>query len=143
MPYRVSSAPGIFQRVMENLLKGIPGVVVYIDDILITGASSEEHLQALNEVLQRLEKAGLQAKKQKCEFMSPSVTYLGHHIDAKGLHRLTEKVQAVKEAPPPRNVQEFGLTHVLQQIPTANSSGLPSTEKRCEMALGKERGGSL
>ncbi len=70
LPYGVSSAPGIFQRVMENLLKGIPGVAMYIDDILIMGASSEEHLQTLNEVLQRLKKAGLRAKKQKCEFMS-------------------------------------------------------------------------
>ena len=31
------SAPAIFQRVMEGVLKVIPGVVVYLDDILITG----------------------------------------------------------------------------------------------------------
>ena len=34
MPFGVSSAPGVFQRVMENLLKDIPKVVVYLDDIL-------------------------------------------------------------------------------------------------------------
>ena len=37
LPYGISSAPGIFQRVMENLLRGIPGVIVYLDDILVTG----------------------------------------------------------------------------------------------------------
>ena len=37
LPFGVSSAPGIFQRVMESLLGNIPGIVVYIDDILITG----------------------------------------------------------------------------------------------------------
>ena len=59
LPYGISSAPGIFQKVMESLLQGIPHVAVYIDDILITGASESEHLQSLEEVLRRLERAGL------------------------------------------------------------------------------------
>ena len=37
LPFGVSSAPGVFQRVMESILSGIPNVVVYIDDILVTG----------------------------------------------------------------------------------------------------------
>ena len=36
-PFGVSSAPGIFQRTMENLLQGIPHVVVRVDDILVSG----------------------------------------------------------------------------------------------------------
>ena len=59
LPYGVSSAPAIFQRTMENLLSDIPGVVVYIDDILVTGPTTEAHLKSLEEVLRRLEKAGL------------------------------------------------------------------------------------
>ena len=51
LPFGVSCAPGIFQRVMDSLLKGIPGVVVYLDDILITGPSEEEHLSSLKQVL--------------------------------------------------------------------------------------------
>ena len=54
--YGVSSAPGIFQRIMEGLLKGIAGVIVYIDNILITGKTTEQHLSALEEVLKRLSK---------------------------------------------------------------------------------------
>ena len=44
---------------MESLLQRIQGVVVYIDDILITGATQEDHLAALEEVLMRLESGGL------------------------------------------------------------------------------------
>ena len=44
--FGISCAPGIFQRDMDCLLKGIPGVVVYLDDILVIG-SSEEHLSSL------------------------------------------------------------------------------------------------
>ena len=107
LPFGIASAPAIFQRVMDNLLNGIPGVVNYIDDILVTGESTEEHLHSLEEVLRRLEKAGLFARRDKCEFMAPSVTYLGHQIDASGLHPVAEKVRAIDEAPAPRNVQEL------------------------------------
>ena len=107
LPYGISSAPGIFQRVMESVLQGIPKVVVYLDDILITGETEEEHLKILDEVLERLEKAGLRVKKPKCRFMVPSVNYLGHQIDSEGLHPLADKVKAVEEAPAPRNVQEL------------------------------------
>ncbi|PIK36208.1 hypothetical protein BSL78_26960 [Apostichopus japonicus] len=39
--------------------------------------------------------------------MTPSVQYLGHVIDEKGLHPMPEKVKAIKEAPAPRNVTEL------------------------------------
>ena len=55
----------------------------------------------------RLEKAGLRVRRDKCKFMVDSVTYLGHQIDPKGLHPLSDKVQAVKDSPSPRNVYEL------------------------------------
>ena len=66
LPFGVSSAPGIFQRIMETLLLGIPNVVVYLDDILITGHTNQEHLDHLHEDLQRLEKVGMKLRKSKC-----------------------------------------------------------------------------
>ena len=103
LPFGVSSAPGIFQCVIESLLQGIKGVVIYLDDILITGAT-EGNLRMLDEVLSRLNKAGLRVKRSKCEFMRESVTYLGHRIDADGLHPLPDRVRAIKEAPKPTSV---------------------------------------
>ena len=107
LPYGVSSAPGIFQRLMETVLRGIPNVIVYLDDILVTGATDEEHVKTLSLVLERLEQAGFKARKAKCKFMKPSVTYLGHKIDQQGIHPLKEKVQAVQDAPSPKNVSEL------------------------------------
>ena len=76
LPFGVSSAPGIFQKTMETLLRGIPGVIVYLDDILISRATEAEHIQSLEEVLKRLSEAGLQAKKLKCKFTAPFVGFL-------------------------------------------------------------------
>ena len=92
---------------MESILSGIRNVFVYIDDILVTGLNEDTHLEALEEVLKRLAAAGLRLKRDKCIFMAQLVVYLGHKIDAEGLHPLLEKVQAVQEAPKQRNVSEL------------------------------------
>jgi len=107
LPFGVSSAPGIFQRTMENLLQGIPLVLIYLDDILVAGETPEEHCHTLSEVLSRLSKAGLRLHKDKCTFMTTSVQYLGYKIDAQGIHPTQAKVKAIKEACTPRIVTEL------------------------------------
>ena len=120
LPFGISSAPGIFQHVMELLLKDIPSVVVYLDDILITGRTDAEHLATLERVLDQLEKHGLRVNKSKCTFLAPFVTYLGHKIDKEGLHPTDDKVKAVQDAPAPKNIQLaeslLGFDQLLQQV---------------------------
>ncbi len=65
LPFGVHSAPAIFQRAMEGLLRDIPSTVVYIDDILVTGETEEEHLQNIDKVLTRLGEENLILKKGK------------------------------------------------------------------------------
>ena len=45
LPFGVSSAPEIFQKVMETMLGNIPGVVVHLDDILISTSTEDQHYQ--------------------------------------------------------------------------------------------------
>ena len=51
LPFGVASDPAVFQRAMDEVLQGIPRVICYIDDILVTGANEQEHLSNLKEVL--------------------------------------------------------------------------------------------
>ena len=107
LPFGVASAPAMFQRAMECVLQGIDHTVVYVDNILVTGASIEEHLHTLDKVLSKLAESGLRLKKAKCIFMASSVEYLGHRIDREGLHPTDAKVQAINEAQSPKNITEL------------------------------------
>jgi len=78
-----------------------------VDDILLSSTNKSGHLKLLDQVSDRLEKAGLRARKEKCEFLANSVTYLGHKIDGEGLHPLPDKLEAIQNARPPTNVQEL------------------------------------
>ena len=107
LPYGISSAPGIFQRCMENILRGIPYVQVRIDDILVAGRTKEEHLDSLRQVLQRLIDAGARLKKKKCVFLASEVIYLGLKIDSTGVHPVPEKLKAIEEMPRPADVKQL------------------------------------
>ena len=121
LPFGISSAPVIFQRAMDSLLQDLPGVVVYIDDVLVTGSSKKNRLENVNRVMNRLESAGVTLKKSKCVFLAQSVEYLGHVIDQNGLHPSKEKLCAVQEAPEPKNITVltkiiFGFDQLLWKI---------------------------
>ena len=107
LPFGVASAPAVFQEIMEKLLQGIPRVVVYFDDILVTGENEERDRASLTEVLDRLKQSGLRLKRNKCRFLAPAVEYLGYRIDRYGLQALPDKIAAIVDAPHPTNVQEL------------------------------------
>ncbi|XP_049276050.1 uncharacterized protein K02A2.6-like [Rhipicephalus sanguineus] len=106
LPFGIASAPAIFQRTIEQVLQGLPGVQAYLDDVLIADANDKPtaNLQA---VLQRFREYGVKLRSDKCRIGEESVTYLGHRIDAAGLHPSEKNIEAIKLAPTPRNVTEL------------------------------------
>ena len=107
LPFGIASAPAIFQRAMDTLLQGIPHVICYIDDVLVTGLTEEEHLQNLVQVLHKLQEQGMRLKREKCAFFQKEVEYLGYRINTDGVHTAPSKLQAIQQAPAPRNVTEL------------------------------------
>jgi hypothetical protein len=61
LTFGMASAPSIWQRAMDQILQGLSGVQCVLDDMIITGKSDDEHLQNLENVLQRLQDNGLRA----------------------------------------------------------------------------------
>lgn len=107
LSFGVSTAGAIFQRIMDQLLCGIEGVTCYLDDILIQTKTKEEHLKTVDLVMSLLSKNGIKVNIEKCSFLQESVKYLGHKIDADGIHPTVEKVEAILKAPNPSCVKEL------------------------------------
>lgn len=105
LPFGISSAPAIFQKTIETILQGLTGVQAYLDDVLVSEKNGEH--RNLRSVLQRFREHGIKLRLDKCSFHEPSVAYLGHRIDVKGLHPIEKNVEAIRLAPEPRNVSEL------------------------------------
>lgn len=103
----MASAPAVFQKFMETVVQGIPHVGVNIDDMIITCKTDAEHLANLRAVLDRLREYGLRAKRSKCRFMQLRVEFLGYVIDKHGIHPAPGKVEAIVNAPRPKDLTEL------------------------------------
>ena len=82
-------------------------MLCFLDDILGTAPTMEEHIAVLDKVMSKLEKCGVRVKQSKCEFLKDSVEYLGYKIDGQGQHPTHSKVDAIVSAPAPTNVSEL------------------------------------
>ena len=107
LAYGVKSSPKLFQRVMDEILQGVPSCVCKQDDILIGGRDEEENLKILEDVLTRLGRHNVHLKLEKCQFLKPRVVYLGFEFDATGIRPVESKIDAVRNAPTPKNVSEL------------------------------------
>ena len=72
---------------MELALAGLQWTtcVIYLDDVIVFGKTFDEHLNRLDEVLNRFRDAGLKLKPKKCEFFQKEVQFLGYMVSQEGL----------------------------------------------------------
>ena len=70
---------------MSQILDGQEGVVCQVDDILVYGKDAVEHDKRLNQVMERLKKAGVTLNREKCKFAINEVNFLGHVITSNSI----------------------------------------------------------
>ena len=151
LPFGVSCAPAIFQQAMDKILQGLQGIVNWFDDLIVTGNDDDDHIRNLVKVLQRLEDYGVKLKRPKCVFMKDSVEYIGFTLDAQGIHPTPKKVEAMVNAPEPKNVTELkswlGLVSYYRRfLPNMSTLTAPMNKllvKNVEFLWSKECGDSF
>ncbi|XP_031347958.1 uncharacterized protein K02A2.6-like isoform X1 [Photinus pyralis] len=106
LPFGITPASAIFQRVIEQTLQGLDGCANFLDDIIVTGSTRVEHEINLDKVFTRLQEAGFKVKRSKCAFFKPEITYLGYTICKEGLKKNSDKIKPILEAPVPETVTQ-------------------------------------
>ena len=81
---------------MEDVLEGIKGTHVYLDDIIYASVTWEEHLKVLEAAFQRLHKHKIYLHALKCEWGVESTEYLGMGISQNHVEISEEKIAALK-----------------------------------------------
>jgi len=155
MMYGIAPGPTIWQREIEKILQGIPGVAIFFDDIVITGSTDEEHLTRLEEVLSKLHKFNVRINLEKSKFFLDKVDYCGYVVNRVGIHKDNRKIEAIQKMPRPKNVSEIraftgminyygrfirNLSSILHPLNKLLQKGVPFVWSRdCETAFNKAK----
>ena len=108
MPYGLKNAAQCFQRNVHQLLYDMPFAhFLYMDDLIVGSKCKEYHFRDLQCLFQRLKDKGLLLNKNKCQLGEPSLTFLGHVVDSRGISIPTERVEAIKRFPVPTTPKEL------------------------------------
>ena len=101
MPFGLCNAAQSFQRFMDNVTRGLEGIYVYIDDILVTASSKEEMKERLRQLFERLCTYGLIVNPKKSVLGVQEVTFLGFAVSTNGIKPDQSKVAAITNFPSP------------------------------------------
>ncbi len=110
IPFVLTNAPAIFQDYINKILvkKLDIFIIVYLDDILIyTENKGEEHVQAIQWVLNQLRKHSLYANLKKCRFHQDEVRFLGYIVFHQGIQMEEEQIKAVRDWLEPQSVHDI------------------------------------
>ncbi|CAH8566999.1 unnamed protein product [Schistosoma bovis] len=133
MPFGLTNAAQTFQRFIDQVIRGLPGVYAYIDDLLVASTTKDEHIQQLRQLFIRLREHGISINIEKCEFGKESLQFLGHNITSQGITPIATEVDAIKNYPLPdswKKLRRFlGLINYYRRfIPNCASILQPLTD---------------
>ena len=102
MPFGLCNALPTFQRLMQNCLGelNLTYCLIYLD-VIVFSEMSEEHLQRIRVVFDRLQEHGLKLKLSKCEVFKSEINYLAHHVSQKGVLPSKKNLESIAQCPPP------------------------------------------
>ena len=104
--FGLKNAPTRFQAIINQVLSKHIGKFCYpyLDDVVIYSKSEEDHVKHVESVLDALEKANMKLNRKKCEWFKSKLKLLGFTISSEGVESDPNKVTAIRNMPPPKDV---------------------------------------
>ena len=107
LPFGVIVSQDVFQRKLDAIFQDIPNVTGIADDILIYGSTVQEHDEAFIKVMEVCRQANVGLNSTKLQFRQSKVEFYGHTLTSSGIQPAEEKIDAIKNLRPPKNVNEL------------------------------------
>ena len=108
MPFSLKNVGATYQRLMNRMFapKIERNVQVYVDDMLVKSRREEDHLEDLRETFDTLRSYNMKLNPGKCAFGVTVGKFLGFMVSQKGIEANPDKIRAIMEMTPPRNMKE-------------------------------------
>lgn len=97
MPFGLASVSDVFQRVVESMFKGMPGVMAFEDDVLVYREDQSQHNNRLCQVLSLLKQKGVTLGIDKCKLNTTTVDWLGYMLSSDGVQPKHSLVKAIED----------------------------------------------
>jgi len=109
LPFGAQGSGAIFQQILQDVFKGLAPsrLLSYVDDVLLHSHTFEHMLETMKMAFQRLREHRFYLNAAKCEFMKPSVTFLGFIISEKGIAPRPDRIKALLDIKPPQNARQI------------------------------------
>ncbi|GMH27988.1 hypothetical protein Nepgr_029831 [Nepenthes gracilis] len=108
MPFGLKNAGATYQRLVNKIFEAQIGrnVEVYVDDMFVKSRVASSHVNDLEETFQVLRRHGMKLNPAKCAFGVTSGKFLGFIVSQRGIEANPEKINAIFDLNPPRNIKE-------------------------------------
>ena len=95
LPMGSKIASDIFQKKLDSVYIGLPGVTGIADDMIVYGRTEEEHDRNLILFLERTRSNGLVLNKKKLQFKQKEVSFFGHRWSPNGISPDPKKIDSI------------------------------------------------
>ncbi|GBM04010.1 Transposon Ty3-I Gag-Pol polyprotein [Araneus ventricosus] len=107
MQFELCNASATFQRFIDEVTRGLPGVNAFVNDILIASKNPEQHFQHLKTLFARLDEYGLCINVSKCIFGALTIDFLGFNLSENGIKPLPNKIKCILDFPKPDTLTQL------------------------------------
>ena len=107
LPFGWHVSSSVFQTVMNDIIKDVPNVISYQDDLLVYGKDEQQHDSALQQLLEKLIQYNVRINKTKSIFRKNEIQYLGYLVTGEGIQPDPKKFMPIMSAEEPQNQQEL------------------------------------